>query len=93
MSKTLRNVVDPFALTEQYGRDAVRYYLLREIPYGQDTPVSEEALRARYEADLADGLGYLLQRTRAMLFRLPTGASPSRFPGRSWRRAHGLRGV
>jgi len=81
MSKTLGNVVDPFALTEKYGRDAVRYYLLREIPYGQDTPVSEEALRARYEADLADDLGNLLQRTRAMLFRFAEGRIPEPVPG------------
>ncbi|MFM9419695.1 methionine--tRNA ligase [Thermus scotoductus] len=81
MSKTLGNVVDPFALTEKYGRDAVRYYLLREIPYGQDTPVSEEALRARYEADLADDLGNLLQRTRAMLFRFADGRIPEPVPG------------
>ncbi|MFN3180083.1 MAG: methionine--tRNA ligase [Thermus sp.] len=81
MSKTLGNVVDPFALTEKYGRDAVRYYLLREIPYGQDTPVSEEALKARYEADLADDLGNLLQRTRAMLFRFAEGRIPEPVPG------------
>ncbi|MFX4895242.1 class I tRNA ligase family protein, partial [Acinetobacter baumannii] len=72
---------DPFLLTEKYGRDAVRYYLLREIPYGQDTPVSEEALRARYEADLADDLGNLLQRTRAMLFRFADGRIPEPVPG------------
>ncbi|MDM7323981.1 MAG: methionine--tRNA ligase [Thermus sp.] len=81
MSKTLGNVVDPFLLTEKYGRDAVRYYLLREIPYGQDTPVSEEALRLRYEADLADDLGNLVQRTRAMLFRFAEGRIPKPVAG------------
>lgn len=81
MSKTLGNVVDPFALLERYGRDALRYYLLREIPYGQDTPVSEEALKARYEADLADDLGNLVQRTRAMLFRFAEGRIPEPVPG------------
>ena len=81
MSKTLGNVVDPFALLERYGRDALRYYLLREIPYGQDTPVSEEALKTRYEADLADDLGNLVQRTRAMLFRFAEGRIPEPVPG------------
>ncbi|AEV16626.1 Methionyl-tRNA synthetase [Thermus sp. CCB_US3_UF1] len=81
MSKTLGNVVDPFALLERYGRDALRYYLLREIPYGQDTPVSEEALRGRYEADLADDLGNLVQRVRAMLQRFAGGRIPEPVPG------------
>ncbi len=81
MSKTLGNVVDPFALLERYGRDAVRYYLLREIPYGQDTPVGEEALRLRYEADLADNLGNLVQRVRAMLLRYGGGRIPEPVPG------------
>ncbi|WP_038057515.1 methionine--tRNA ligase [Thermus amyloliquefaciens] len=81
MSKTLGNVVDPFALAEKYGKDAVRYYLLREIPYGQDTPVGEEALKNRYEADLADDLGNLVQRTRAMLLRYAGGRVPEPVPG------------
>ncbi|BDG15980.1 methionine--tRNA ligase [Thermus brockianus] len=81
MSKTLGNVVDPFSLAERYGRDAVRYYLLREIPYGQDTPVSEAALRTRYQADLADDLGNLVQRTRAMLFRFAEGRIPKPVAG------------
>ncbi|MGQ9692159.1 MAG: methionine--tRNA ligase [Thermaceae bacterium] len=76
MSKTLGNVVDPFALAEKYGRDAVRYYLLKELPYGQDASVSEEALRERYNADLANDLGNLVQRTRAMLFRYAEGRVP-----------------
>lgn len=73
MSKTLGNVVDPFALAEKYGRDAVRYYLLKELPYGQDASVSEEALRERYTADLANDLGNLVQRLRAMIFRYAEG--------------------
>ncbi|KGQ21973.2 methionine--tRNA ligase [Thermus filiformis] len=76
MSKTLGNVVDPFALAEKYGRDAVRYYLLKELPYGQDASVSEEALRERYNADLANDLGNLVQRLRAMLFRYAEGRIP-----------------
>ncbi|SDE51826.1 methionyl-tRNA synthetase [Thermus arciformis] len=90
MSKTLGNVVDPFALLEKYGRDAVRYYLLREIPYGQDTPVSEEALRTRYEADLADDLGNLVQRTRAMLFRFAEGRIPEPVAGEELAEGTGL---
>ncbi|AFV75914.1 protein containing C-terminal region/beta chain of methionyl-tRNA synthetase [Thermus oshimai JL-2] len=81
MSKTLGNVVDPFRLAERYGRDAVRYYLLREIPYGQDAAVGEEALRVRYEADLADNLGNLVQRLRAMLLRFAEGRIPGPVPG------------
>jgi len=92
MSKTLGNVVDPFSLAERYGRDALRYYLLREIPYGQDTPVSEEALRARYEADLADDLGNLVQRTRAMLFRFAEGRVPEPVPGEELEEGVGLPG-
>jgi len=57
MSKTIGNVVDPFALVKQYGTDAVRYYLLREIPSGEDGDFSEEKFRERYNADLANGLG------------------------------------
>ncbi len=90
MSKTLGNVVDPFALLEVYGRDAVRYYLLRDIPYGQDAPVSEEALRARYEADLADNLGNLVQRVRAMLLRFAGGRIPSPVPGGALEAGTGL---
>ncbi|MER3536604.1 MAG: methionine--tRNA ligase [Thermus sp.] len=81
MSKTLGNVVDPFTLAKRYGRDAVRYYLLREVPYGQDTSVSEEALRERYTADLANDLGNLVQRLRAMLFRYADGRVPETADG------------
>lgn len=57
MSKTLGNVVDPFALTTRYGADAVRYYLLREIPSQGDGDFSEEKFKERYNSDLANGLG------------------------------------
>ncbi len=73
MSKTLGNVVDPFALARKYGPDAVRYYLLREIPYGQDGPVGEEGLRERYQAELANDLGNLVQRVRAMVWKFGGG--------------------
>jgi len=57
MSKTIGNVVDPAELAKKYGADAVRYYLLREIPSDGDGDFSEEKCRARYNADLANGIG------------------------------------
>ncbi|MCX6812205.1 MAG: methionine--tRNA ligase [Candidatus Berkelbacteria bacterium] len=67
MSKSLGNVLDPVELAEKYCVDAVRYFLLREVPFGQDGDVSEEKLAARYQSDLANGLGNLLQRTISMI--------------------------
>lgn len=66
MSKTVGNVVDPFALIEKYGTDAVRYYLLREIPSGEDGDFSYEKFKARYNGDLANGIGNLAARTLRM---------------------------
>ena len=76
MSKSLGNVVDPFKLSHRYGADAVRYYLLKEIPYGQDSSVSEAALVERYNADLANDLGNLVSRVRALLIRHLDGVLP-----------------
>jgi methionyl-tRNA synthetase len=81
MSKSLGNVVDPFALAEKYGRDAVRYFLLRELPYGQDGAVGESGLVERYNADLANDLGNLLARARALLLRHLDGVIPQPAPG------------
>ncbi|HEX7104053.1 MAG TPA: class I tRNA ligase family protein, partial [Nitrolancea sp.] len=78
--KSLGNVVDPFALAERYGVDAVRYYLLREFPYGQDGVVSEAGLRERSDADLANTLGNLVNRLRVMLLRYRDGVIPSALP-------------
>ena len=64
MSKTLGNVVDPFQLAEAYGADALRYYLLKDTVYGQDSAVGEAMLVERYNADLANDLGNLLSRAR-----------------------------
>jgi methionyl-tRNA synthetase len=67
MSKTLGNVLDPIELANKYGSDAVRYFLLREVPFGQDGDVSEEKLKARYSSDLANGLGNLFSRVTNMV--------------------------
>lgn len=66
MSKSLGNVVNPFDLVEKYGSDAVRYYLLREIPAGEDGDFSEEKFKERYNADLANGIGNLTARVAAL---------------------------
>ncbi len=81
MSKSLGNVIDPFMLADRFGVDAVRYYLLREFPYGQDGAVSEAGLAERYSADLANTLGNLVNRVRAMLLRYRDGVIPAAEPG------------
>jgi len=80
MSKTLGNVVDPVVLVGKYGLDAVRYFLLREVPFGADGIYHEEALIARSNADLANDLGNLVHRTLAMIKRFQHGivAAPVR---------------
>ncbi|MFC2316778.1 MAG: class I tRNA ligase family protein, partial [Selenomonas massiliensis] len=66
MSKSVGNVVDPIALIEEFGADAVRYFLLREITLGQDGNISRDALIGRINSDLANDLGNLLHRTLSM---------------------------
>ena len=63
MSKSVGNVVDPFALADAYGVDPLRYFLLREVPFGQDGNYSHEAIVNRINADLANDLGNLAQRS------------------------------
>jgi methionyl-tRNA synthetase len=77
MSKTLGNVVDPFELASKYSADAVRYYLVKDVPYGQDSAISEAALVDRYNADLANDLGNLASRARALLLRHLEGRLPA----------------
>ncbi len=67
MSKSIGNVVDPVAMVEKYGTDVVRYFLLREIPSDEDGDFSEEKLIARYNGDLANGLGNLVQRVVTLI--------------------------
>jgi methionyl-tRNA synthetase len=69
MSKSLGNVLDPFAVMERFGADALRFYVLREVPFGQDGSVSTAAFELRYESELANELGNLASRTLAMIGR------------------------
>ncbi|HYA05627.1 MAG TPA: methionine--tRNA ligase [Xanthobacteraceae bacterium] len=76
MSKSVGNVIDPFALADAYGVDPLRYFLLREVPFGQDGNYSHEAIVNRINADLANDLGNLAQRSLAMVARGLGGALP-----------------
>jgi methionyl-tRNA synthetase len=73
MSKSAGNIIDPFVLTDKYGAEAVRYYLMSDIATGQDADFSEERLVERYNADLANTLGNLLNRTLTMAEKYRAG--------------------
>src|SRR6202041_756935 len=77
MSKSVGNVIDPFALIEAYGVDPLRYFLLREVPFGQDGNYSHEAIVNRINADLANDLGNLAQRSLTMVGKQFGGALPN----------------
>src|SRR5574341_1556821 len=76
MSKSRGNVVDPYAMADTYGVYAFRYFLLREVPFGQDGDFSEKALLERKNSDLANGLGNLLSRTLTLIERSAAGMVP-----------------
>jgi methionyl-tRNA synthetase len=73
MSKSVGNIVDPFVLADKYSADALRYYLMSDMATGQDADFSEERLIERYNADLANSLGNLLNRTLNMAHRYRDG--------------------
>jgi methionyl-tRNA synthetase len=77
MSKSLGNVLDPFAIIERFGVDALRFYLLRDVQFGGDGEVSAEAFEQRYESELANDLGNLASRVSAMVVKYRDGAVPS----------------
>ena len=76
MSKSVGNVVDPFNLANQYGVDQMRYFFLREVPFGQDGSYNHEAIVARINADLANDLGNLAQRSLSMIAKQYEGGLP-----------------
>lgn len=76
MSKSVGNVVDPFVLADQYGVDQLRYFFLREVPFGQDGNYNHEAIVARTNADLANDLGNLAQRSLSMIAKALGGTLP-----------------
>jgi methionyl-tRNA synthetase len=78
MGKSLGNAVDPFALAERFGADSLRYFLLREAPFGSDFSYSEEKIAQRHNSDLGNDLGNLFKRTLSMLQKYRDGIVPHR---------------
>lgn len=76
MSKSLGNVINPIWLVQKYGADSLRYFLIREIPFGQDGDFSEEALKRRYNTELADKLGNLISRIAGLAEKFSKGKLP-----------------
>ncbi|MCH7614680.1 MAG: methionine--tRNA ligase [Nitrospinae bacterium] len=76
MSKSRGNVVDPYAMVDTFGTDAFRYFLLREVPFGQDGDFSHESFIGRINSDLANGIGNLLSRTVTLIQRSCGGKIP-----------------
>ena len=76
MSKSVGNVIDPFALVETYGLDRFRYFLLREVSFGQDGNYSHDAIVNRTNSELANDLGNLAQRSLSMIAKHCDGAVP-----------------
>ena len=84
MSKSTGNVVDPVAVIDEWGVDAFRFYVLRELDIGPDGNWTDAGFRARYSAELANGLGNLVNRSLSMLKRYRNGVVPARVE-RTWR--------
>jgi len=80
MSKSIGNVVDPLALAERFGVDQLRYFLMREVSFGQDGSYSAEAIVNRVNAELANSFGNLAQRTLSMIYKNLEGVIPA--PGK-----------
>ena len=78
ISKSLGNVIDPYALVAEYGLDQVRYFLLREVPFGNDGDFSRAAMVQRTNGDLANGIGNLAQRTLTLIQKNCGGQVPDR---------------
>jgi methionyl-tRNA synthetase len=76
LSRSSGNMIDPIAAAAEWGSDAARYLLLRSAPFQKDTPISPDSFNARFDADLANGLGNLVQRTIAMVERYFAGRVP-----------------
>ena len=77
ISKSLGNVIDPLALIEEYGLDQIRYFLMREVPFGRDGDFSKTALMHRINSDLANDLGNLSQRVLSQIFKNLEGKIPA----------------
>lgn len=87
ISKSLGNTIDPVELANKYGIDEIRYYLLREIPFGEDGDFSVKRLEERYNAELANGLGNLVSRVLTMCEKFFNGKIPEKTSGsveRTW---------
>ena len=80
MSKSLGNVLDPFAAIDRFGADALRFYCFRDVSFGQDGAVSAEGFETRYETELANDFGNLASRTLAMVDRYREGVVPDAAP-------------
>jgi len=81
MGKSLGNAMDPFAMRDEFGADSLRYFLMREAPFGSDFSISIEKLRQRHNSDLGNDLGNLLRRSLAMLERYRNGLVPGAVGG------------
>jgi methionyl-tRNA synthetase len=76
MSKSLGNVLDPFDVMDEYGTDALRFYLMRDVAWGSDGAVGIDSVKTRYESELANEYGNLASRTIAMITRYRDGVIP-----------------